>query len=449
MPATQLKLRRGSAAQHGQFIGSQGEITVVTDDWSVRIHDGVTQGGHTVGGVSALSNLTDVDLATPPTDGQALVYDSAASKWKPGAAASGGGGGGSYQVHRFLTSGTWIKPANLQFVKVFVCGPGSGGNSGSAAATNGFCCGGHGGWGGVASEVLIPADEIPDTVTVLVGAAGVGGVYGAGSNEYNGEIGTKGGSCRFGDLVYAPSAPPAGPNWQDWYNILQTYEDRTDTWYVTPNYGGSGGGNYYINTIPSRAVTSQWSAVENAQNNPISPAGGGSGATVFNGNSYSYGTLSYALNSYYCNPGRGGEGFTNQKPPIVQVPKNQALNWWEGIPWGRAANGVFNDAAGTQHGYSYDRELESLGGAGALTGSELINLKRKWRGCGGGGGAVTSATSPALAGDGGNGSFPGGGGGGGAGVLSATGISPGSGGNGAAGVVVVYSFIGSTPFAYL
>ena len=32
----------------------------------------------------ALTDLTDVDLTTPATSGQALVYDTATSTWKPG-----------------------------------------------------------------------------------------------------------------------------------------------------------------------------------------------------------------------------------------------------------------------------------------------------------------------------------------------------------------------------
>lgn len=42
-----------------------------------------------------LDDLTDVDTATtPPTDGQALIWDDASSLWIPGDVASGGGGGG-------------------------------------------------------------------------------------------------------------------------------------------------------------------------------------------------------------------------------------------------------------------------------------------------------------------------------------------------------------------
>ena len=43
-----------------------------------------------------VSNFADVDTVTnAPTDGQALVWDNANSKWKPGSVAAASGGGGS------------------------------------------------------------------------------------------------------------------------------------------------------------------------------------------------------------------------------------------------------------------------------------------------------------------------------------------------------------------
>jgi hypothetical protein len=50
----------------------------------------------TGGGSSTLDGLTDVDTSTtPPTNGQALVYDTGTSLWKPGSVASGGAGNGA------------------------------------------------------------------------------------------------------------------------------------------------------------------------------------------------------------------------------------------------------------------------------------------------------------------------------------------------------------------
>ena len=45
----------------------------------------------TGGGATELDQLTDVDVATtPPTDGQALLFDDANDTWKPGTVATGG-----------------------------------------------------------------------------------------------------------------------------------------------------------------------------------------------------------------------------------------------------------------------------------------------------------------------------------------------------------------------
>ena len=47
--ATVLKLRGGTTAEHNVFTGSAREVTVNTDDNSLRVHDGVTPGGNPVG----------------------------------------------------------------------------------------------------------------------------------------------------------------------------------------------------------------------------------------------------------------------------------------------------------------------------------------------------------------------------------------------------------------
>jgi hypothetical protein len=44
--AARVKLRRGTSVQHQNFTGAEAEITVDTTNWSVRVHDGSTAGGH-------------------------------------------------------------------------------------------------------------------------------------------------------------------------------------------------------------------------------------------------------------------------------------------------------------------------------------------------------------------------------------------------------------------
>src|SRR5262245_3387559 len=44
-----VQWRGGTAAAHAGFTGAPREITVVTDDYSLRVHDGSTAGGRPVG----------------------------------------------------------------------------------------------------------------------------------------------------------------------------------------------------------------------------------------------------------------------------------------------------------------------------------------------------------------------------------------------------------------
>ena len=66
-------------------------------------------------GATALADLTDVDLSTPPTNGQTLIWDAATSKFIPGSAGSDGGGvgvpggGGSSGA---ATGSSWVVVAN-------------------------------------------------------------------------------------------------------------------------------------------------------------------------------------------------------------------------------------------------------------------------------------------------------------------------------------------------
>jgi len=46
MPNIEVKLRRGTTAQHSTFTGAEGEVTVDTDKDTVIVHDGTTAGGH-------------------------------------------------------------------------------------------------------------------------------------------------------------------------------------------------------------------------------------------------------------------------------------------------------------------------------------------------------------------------------------------------------------------
>lgn len=54
----QVQFRRGTAEEHKNFIGANGEITVDTTNKTVRIHDGVTPGGASSMTLEMFENLT-------------------------------------------------------------------------------------------------------------------------------------------------------------------------------------------------------------------------------------------------------------------------------------------------------------------------------------------------------------------------------------------------------
>ncbi len=91
--ADQLQLRGGSEQEHDTFTGAAKEITVNTDDYSLRVHDGTTAGGHVVASADYVStqigsikvgDLSDVDTGTP-SDGDRLqlVYNNSNQTWEP------------------------------------------------------------------------------------------------------------------------------------------------------------------------------------------------------------------------------------------------------------------------------------------------------------------------------------------------------------------------------
>lgn len=77
MPNIEVKLRRGTTAQHSTFTGAEGEVTVDTDKDTVIVHDGTTAGGHELRKKSDVnftvlevgnSTAAYIDLKTPDTD---------------------------------------------------------------------------------------------------------------------------------------------------------------------------------------------------------------------------------------------------------------------------------------------------------------------------------------------------------------------------------------------
>lgn len=93
----------------------------------------------------------------------------------------------------FLTSGTWTKPANINYVYVEVIGSGAGGKNGKFAAS--VSEEGSGGGGGEFVSRLLRASEVPSSVSVDIGAGGLGGADGTGDQ------GADGSQSSFGTLA--------------------------------------------------------------------------------------------------------------------------------------------------------------------------------------------------------------------------------------------------------
>lgn len=64
MSNTQLRLRRGNTAEHANFTGAQGELTVDTDKNALVLHDGATQGGKVIDEFSGSNEVTATGSTT-------------------------------------------------------------------------------------------------------------------------------------------------------------------------------------------------------------------------------------------------------------------------------------------------------------------------------------------------------------------------------------------------
>ena len=62
--ATQVQFRRGTTSQNNAFTGAQGELTIDTQVYTIRIHDGTTAGGKIVPTLTATQTMTNKTLGS-------------------------------------------------------------------------------------------------------------------------------------------------------------------------------------------------------------------------------------------------------------------------------------------------------------------------------------------------------------------------------------------------
>ena len=78
--ADQLQLRGGKTAQSQSFVGAEREITIDTELFAVRLHDGTTPGGHIIASLDTIqwvaatqSASFSTDLSSETTDREAAI----------------------------------------------------------------------------------------------------------------------------------------------------------------------------------------------------------------------------------------------------------------------------------------------------------------------------------------------------------------------------------------
>jgi hypothetical protein len=125
--ATQVQFRRGTTSQNNAFTGAQGELTIDTDVYTLRIHDGTTAGGRVVPTLTATQTFTNKTLGSSSTwngnaiglayggTGGSITAAAGAVAYSTGSALALSLAGTSGQV---LTSGgtsgpTWVNASSL------------------------------------------------------------------------------------------------------------------------------------------------------------------------------------------------------------------------------------------------------------------------------------------------------------------------------------------------
>jgi hypothetical protein len=72
---TILQFRRGTTAQNNTYTGSVGELTIDTDLDTLRLHDAVNPGGHTMPSLVATQTFTNKTLTSPTITSPAISGD--------------------------------------------------------------------------------------------------------------------------------------------------------------------------------------------------------------------------------------------------------------------------------------------------------------------------------------------------------------------------------------
>jgi hypothetical protein len=90
--STRIQRRGGTASQHDAFVGAPRETTVDTTGWTVRVHDGLTPGGHPLAKKADVQNLSKVTVVTASDAAWAFQSDTKFALIEVQGAGGAGGG---------------------------------------------------------------------------------------------------------------------------------------------------------------------------------------------------------------------------------------------------------------------------------------------------------------------------------------------------------------------
>ncbi|MGR9056090.1 hyaluronate lyase N-terminal domain-containing protein [Rhizobium leguminosarum] len=175
--ATEVRLRKGTTAQHATFTGAAAEVTVDTTKKVAVVHDGATAGG----------------IPLKREDAGVAIL----------------------RIQKFTASGTYTPDAKMIYCEIECIG-GGGGGGGAISTTAGTVNGAGGGGAGARAVKLATKADIGASKTVTIGAAGTAGAAGNNAGGAGGDtsVGTlcvaKGGSPGSGAAAGAGSAAGAG-----------------------------------------------------------------------------------------------------------------------------------------------------------------------------------------------------------------------------------------------